>query len=155
MKVYVANRMTGVPQFNYPWFYEAAEHLRGLGHYVQSPAEMDTPEVREAALASPDGLLDAENKVGGRSWAEILADDVKLIGGGGIDAVVVGPEWFVSKGARLETFVAYLSGIPVLRYEDLEPVDKASLVAAWAGHVQPDDLREWWKIEPPRTLVAA
>lgn len=152
MKVYVANRMTGVPQFNYPWFDAAAAHLRDLGHEVLSPSELDAPEEREAFMASPDGLIWPG---GVRTWGEILAADVQLIADSGIDAVVVGPEWFRSKGARLETFVAHLSGIPVLHYEDLEPVDKADLVAAWAGHLNPVDLREWWTIEPPRTLVAA
>ena len=129
MRVYLANKMTGIPRFNYPWFYEAADVLRGLGHEVVSPAEIDTPEEQHAFYESPDGLGWPGEA---RSWGEILAGDVKLIADGGIDAIVVGPEWADSQGARLETFVATQLGLPVLRYPDLQQLESFDLTKGWA-----------------------
>lgn len=131
MRIYIANKMSDIPQFNFPWFEGAAAYLRGLGHDVVSPAELDAPETRTAALASPDGSMDSG--VNGETWADFLARDVKLIADGGIEAVVVGPDWEDSKGARLEAFVAHQLGLPVLHYPDLEPVSRNALALAWVG----------------------
>jgi hypothetical protein len=130
MRAYIANKMTGIPQFNIPWFDAAAEHLRGLGHDVVSPAELDTAATREAALASEDGSM-GSGVVNGETWGDFLARDVKLIADGGIEAVIVGPDWASSKGARLETFVATQLGLPVLHYPDLMPVSRVQLAQAW------------------------
>lgn len=132
MKVYIANKMTNVPQFNYPWFDDAATYLRGLGHDVRSPAEMDDPETRKAAMASPDGAP-GSGVANGETWGDFLARDVKLIADEGIEAVVVGPQWRESMGARLETFIAHIVGVPVLEYPHLNPVTPDELVSAWAG----------------------
>lgn len=131
--VYLANKMTGKPQFNYPWFDEAAAYLRGQGIDVRSPAEMDDPETRAAAMASPDGAP-GTGVAHGETWGDFLARDVKLIADEGIEAIVVGPEWMNSKGARLETFIAHQLGLPVLRYPYLEPVPIEELAAAWIGN---------------------
>jgi hypothetical protein len=131
MRAYIANKMTGIPQFNIPWFDAAALYLREeKGIDVVSPAELDRPETRAAALASEDGSM-GSGVVNGETWGDFLARDVKLIADGGIEAVIVGPDWADSKGARLETFVAHQLGLPILRYEDLEPVSKNELAWAW------------------------
>jgi hypothetical protein len=58
MRAYIANKMTGIPQFNIPWFDAAALYLREeKGIDVVSPAELDRPETRAAALASEDGSM--------------------------------------------------------------------------------------------------
>jgi hypothetical protein len=134
MRVYLANKMTDLPQFNYPWFDRAATYLRDvLGWDVQSPAEMDDPATRAAALASPDGRP-GSGVSNGETWGDFLARDVKLIADGDLDAVVVLPGWERSRGARLETFVACaLDGKPVLRYPDLEPIGLTELSSAWSG----------------------
>lgn len=138
MRAYLANKMTGKPQFNYPWFDKAAKELRGRGIDIQSPAEMDDPETRKMAMASPDGAT-GTGVANGETWGDFLARDVKLIADGGIDAIIVGPEWAESKGAKLETFVAFQLGLPVLSYPDLIPVPRSSLMRVWAGlgHVVP------------------
>ena len=47
--MYLAGPMSWRPQFNYPAFEEAAEELRKRGYEVVSPAEIDSPAVRDVA----------------------------------------------------------------------------------------------------------
>jgi len=138
MKVYIAGPMTGIPQFNIPAFDDAAADLRARGYDVVSPAELDDPVIREIELASPDGdlvALTAELQRRGLAkgtWGEFLARDVQLISDEGIEAIVVLPGWDKSKGARLETFVGRLCGLPILHYSPgkLEPVTHTRLAMA-------------------------
>lgn len=131
--VYVCGPMTGLPKFNFPNFDKAALDLRSLGFQVTSPSELDDPETRAAALASPDGAP-GTGTASDETWGDFLARDVKLIADGGIEAIVVLSGWEKSRGARLETFVANaLCGLPVYYYDTGHPVDSAVLASAWAG----------------------
>ena len=140
MKVYIAGPMTGIPQFNYPAFLEAADQLRAAGYEVVSPAELDDPEDRAAALGSPNGLMSEFNSASSQTWGDFLARDVKLLADDGVEAVVVLPGWERSRGARLETFVANaLLSMPILyrdQYEPhgLHPVSELALIRAWSGN---------------------
>ena len=123
MKVYIAGPMTGIPQFNYPAFIRAADILRHNGHEVVSPAELDDKDDKAAALASPDGHMLSYTGGTGKTWGDFLSRDVKLLADTGIEAVVVLPGWYKSRGARLETFVANaMCGLRVVRVilEDFE-----------------------------------
>jgi hypothetical protein len=104
MKAYLAGPMSGIPQFNFPAFYEAAAQLRALGWDIISPAEIDDTEDEGAALKSVDGSPESAK----RSWGDFLARDVKLIADGGITAIVFLPGWTDSRGARLEATVGLL-----------------------------------------------
>jgi len=137
MKVYLAGPMTGIPQFNIPAFDALAGHLRNLGLEVVSPAELDSPTTRAAALASPDGAP-GTGSASDETWGDFLARDIKLIANNGIDAVVVLPGWESSKGARLETFfAAAICHLPVFAavlsetLGILSRIDLLDLVAAW------------------------
>lgn len=132
-RAYLANRMTGVPQFNYPWFDEAARDLRAQGHDIVSPAELDDPETRKMAMASEDGAL-GSGSANGETWGDFLARDVKLIADSNLEAIIVGPDWWLSRGAKLETFVGYTLGLKILKYPNLRPVSETELVTAWLGH---------------------
>lgn len=133
MKVYLAGPMTGIPQFNFPAFDAAAADLRERGLDVVSPAELDDPETREAALSSEDGAPGTGSHVG-ETWGDFLARDVKLIADGDIEGIVVLDGWERSRGARLETFcAAALDGKPVYHYPDLGRVSRAALTSAWSG----------------------
>lgn len=74
---------------------------------------MDSPEVREAAMSSPDGRPN-ERTSGGHTWGDFLARDLKLIADE-CDGVVLMPGWRESKGARQELFTALNCGKRVAR----------------------------------------
>ena len=130
-RVYLAGPMTGYEHFNFPAFDAAAVDLRERGYEVVSPAELDSPAARAAALASKDG--DTAHYAEGDSWGTLLARDVKLIADEGIEAIVALPGWGVSRGAKLETFVGRLCDLPILEYPSLEPVSDKVIAAVHAA----------------------
>ena len=106
MVFYLAGPMSGIPQFNFPAFEEAATKLRELaGMTIINPAELDDDEDRAAALASPDGDL----KEVKHTWGEFLSRDV-LILADQCDGIMFLPGWEHSKGACLEACVGLLLG---------------------------------------------
>ena len=102
MKVYIAGPMTGLPQNNFPAFDAVAAYMRGVGHVVISPAELDDPVDRDLALKDLPAT---------KTWGDFLARDVKLIADAGIEAIVLLPFWYDSRGARLEATVGLLCGL--------------------------------------------
>ena len=116
MKVYIAGPMTGLPQFNIPAFDQAAYDLRSIGFDVVSPAELDNPETRKAALASPDGALGTGTS-NGETWGDFLARDVKLIADSGVEGIVLLYDWHKSRGACLEVTVGLLCGVKFALYD--------------------------------------
>lgn len=125
MKVYLAGPMTGMPKNNFPNFRRAADRLRERGYDVVSPHELDSEIEQRQAWEAEGGIDDPV------LWAKCLARDVYLLSSDGIEAVVVLPHWHCSRGAALETFVAYrLCGMPVYSYSygsTLEPVSALTL----------------------------
>ena len=122
-KVYLAGPMTGIPQFNFPAFAEAAFKLRAAGIDVISPAETDTPEVQKIAMQSTTGQLDANGKIGGKTWGDILADDVKLIADT-VTSIAFLDDWERSRGAKLEATVGLLCNHSFYQYRDGQLVKK-------------------------------
>lgn len=116
-KFYLAGPMTGIAQFNFPAFDAAAADLRARGYDIVSPAELDDPETRDLSLASKDGM--PNGKLNGQTWADFLARDVKLIGDQ-VAGIILLPEWWKSRGARLESFVGLLSSLKFARYTPQE-----------------------------------
>lgn len=108
MRYYLAGPMTGIPQFNFPLFHKAAAELRANGYDIVSPAELDSPAVAKAAMASTDGAL-GSGVIAGETWGEILARDVQVVADK-VDGVVFLPNWHKSRGAKLEAFVGLLTG---------------------------------------------
>lgn len=136
MKIYLAGPMSGLPQFNFPAFYAAAKTLRGMGFEVVSPAEMDDAEDAGLAMKSPDGAPGGHPN---KTWGDFLARDVKLIADGGITGIVFLPNWFKSRGARLEATVGILQGAD---FAFFQYVDDNSLVLSLPQSVVADWLRE-------------
>jgi hypothetical protein len=107
------------------------EALRKDGIAVMSPAEMDDPETRKMAMESPDGAP-GSGSANNETWGDFLARDVKLVADN-VRGVLVMDGWERSRGARLETFVAYLTGKPIRWASDLSPVSMDLLADAWVG----------------------
>jgi hypothetical protein len=110
--------MSGIPQFNFPAFFAAAEQLRADGFEVVSPAEIDNEEDKGAALRSPDGQSVKRTDGVSKTWGDFLARDVKLLADTGIQGIVFLPNWQNSKGAKLEAFVGLLQGFKFWEYEE-------------------------------------
>ena len=147
MRVYLAGPMTGIPQFNIPNFDAATAYLRTQGFEVVSPAELDDPASRAAAMASPDGAPGSGSS-NGETWGDFLARDVKLLADGGVEAVYVLPGWEKSRGARLETFVASLCKLPIVDYATMTMVRPIVLIGAWAAF-------DYSRVSPLRKKVTA
>ncbi|MDE2106445.1 MAG: DUF4406 domain-containing protein [Patescibacteria group bacterium] len=106
-RFYLCGPMSGIPQFNIPMFDRIAARCRAFYEdEIVSPAELDDPETRKAALASPDGAP-GSGSANGQTWGDFLARDVKLVADT-IDGIIVLPGWERSRGARLEVFVGLL-----------------------------------------------
>jgi hypothetical protein len=129
-KAYLCGRMSWVKAFNFPLFDKEAKRLRATGEWdIVSPAELDDPVIRAAALRSPDG--DPSKSTHGHTWGDFLARDMKLIADEGIEAIICLPEWWKSQGAKVEVFIASLLGLPVLKASNLRPVTKDEWAKAY------------------------
>lgn len=91
--------MTGLPEFNFPAFADAAARLRRLGFDVVNPAELNGP---------------------GLTWQECMRTDLAQLVTCG--AVITLDGWEKSRGASLEVHVARALGLVVAGLRDLLPV---------------------------------
>jgi hypothetical protein len=98
-RIYLAGPMSGLPDFNYPAFHQAAKQLRGQGFHVENPAENAAPECG--------------------SWAAYMRLALRQMLT--CNRVVFLPEWEHSKGAQLEYEIAMRLDIPTHRLEDIDP----------------------------------
>lgn len=130
-RVYIGGPMTRIPQFNVPAFLNAQKHLISKGRDAVLPVDMDIPSERRKLLASPDGLGPAP-----RTWAQLLSEDLMLIGDTGVEGIVVLPGWQNSKGAKLETYFGRLLDLEIVHYPSLRRVPDHVLQGAHglAGH---------------------
>jgi Domain of unknown function (DUF4406) len=116
---YLAGPMTGIPKFNFPAFIGAAAKLREAGYTIISPAELDSPEMFERAMASPDGAP-GSGSINFETWGDFLARDVKLVADS-CHGIILLPDWWKSRGARLEAYVGLLCGHEFFQYNHLSP----------------------------------
>ena len=124
-RIYVAGPMSGHPQFNVPAFLSAQKDLIARDFDAVLPVDLDIPAERRQLLKSKDGLDAAP-----RSWAELLSEDLKLIGDTGIEGIVVLSGWQYSKGAKLETYFGRLLGLEIAHYPSLKKVARRDLQRA-------------------------
>lgn len=117
MKAYIAGPMTGIPEYNFPAFREAAQRLRDEGYEVVSPVELDEAEsFNEHGDGQP---LDKSQ------YAHFLRRDLDAIADG-VDVIVCLPGYENSKGAQVEIAFARSLGIPSVRIDTMQPVANPS-----------------------------
>lgn len=88
-RIYIAGKMSGLPDFNYPAFHTEAARLRAIGYHVENPAE-------NPAQAT---------------WQDYMRQAVRQLVT--CDAVALLPGWENSRGALIENGLAVSLGIPV------------------------------------------
>lgn len=105
-RLYLAGKMTGLPDFNYPAFNAEAARLRAIGYHVENPAENPQQD----------------------TWQDYMrvaiAQLVKC------DAVALLPGWEGSRGALIENGLAVSLGIkarPCAEYQAKQPDPKCWL----------------------------
>lgn len=101
--IYLSGPMTGLPEFNYPAFREAAARLRGLGHRVYNPAEF-----------AFDGPLDQfPIRSAFEEYTRFICREACTI--------VMLPGWESSAGACVEHALASRIGLDVLDIGEITP----------------------------------
>ena len=98
-KIYVSGPMTGLPDLNFPAFFEAESRWRKLGWEVFNPARNfggDITRPRHVYMREDIGLV-------------LKADAITML-----------PGWENSDGAKLEHAVVLAIGLPVLELGSLE-----------------------------------
>ena len=119
-RCYLAGKMRGIEEYNFPAFHEATANLREQGWDVWSPAEREeqsgfNPKTDEA-----------------QSTAYYMRQDLPAVCES--DAVIVLPGWEESVGARLEVHTAHECDIPVYRYDTGELVERDAVSGAANAH---------------------
>jgi hypothetical protein len=92
MRVYVAGKMSGLPDLGFPAFHAAAARLRAEGHEVINPAEIQPDQTAEWGACLRDCLA-----------ALVRCDSIALL-----------DNWRDSRGARLEHHVASELGMQII-----------------------------------------
>ena len=90
MRIYISGPMRGIPDYNFPAFFEAEQKIVMAGHDVMNPAN------------NPPGLTPAQYM------------DIDLAMVRAADAVLLLPGWGDSKGSAVEVAYARYLGIPVM-----------------------------------------
>jgi hypothetical protein len=97
-KWYLAGPITGYSNGNVNMFLAAAVALRSQEYDVVSPVELESAEVLGETLS---------DEYGDAYW-RALARDIQIVSS--VYGIVLLPEWYTSRGARLEAFVGLLAG---------------------------------------------
>lgn len=113
MKIYLAGPMRGIPDFNFPAFFEGGLLLQCIGHYVHNPAyEDDLAGFRWRGTTGNEDMSTLWGDADSKGLKDVLAEDIEWILKHA-DAVAVLPGWEKSKGARAEVSAALAAGITV------------------------------------------
>lgn len=125
-RLYIAGPMTGLPDFNYPAFFEAEDQLRALGYTPLNPGRNDGKTLEEAIRYS------GTPEYPSHSWEYYLRRDIPKVVSA--DGLVMLPGWQQSRGANLEVHIATSLSMPlyILRDGKLEPRVKVIGLSGYA-----------------------
>jgi hypothetical protein len=147
--------MTGIEQFNFPEFDEAADTLRFYHGPDECeficPTELDSKDSRDAAMLNAAGDPELYRDMTGETWGDLLSRDVRVIADKA-DGVIVLDGWEKSRGACLEVMVAVCGGKPIYDYEAWNqaaggqaiyefPVPPSEISDAWAALLEKPKLK--------------
>lgn len=121
MPLYLAGPMTHRTGFNYPAFDAAAADLRLRGLFIISPAEIVEPNVRQIALASPDGNPVRFLRECGKPWSYFISQNIKIVAEQ-VGGLILLPEWKSSYGTLIEVMTAVTVKLPLYTYPDLREI---------------------------------
>lgn len=114
MKIYIAGPMRGIPEFNFPAFFAAAEKLRADGHVVFNPAARDNEhhgvDISKGNETGDESIAAAKH---GFNLRDALGADLAYICAEA-DAVALLPGWENSKGANAERATALALGLTLI-----------------------------------------
>lgn len=114
MKIYLAGPMGGIPEFNFPAFYAAADMLKAQGHQVFNPAAKDNErhgtDISKGNMQGDEAVATKEH---GFNLREALKIDLCWICDEA-DAIALLPGWANSKGAIVERAAAIALGLQVI-----------------------------------------
>ena len=111
--IFLSGPMTGIEEYNYPAFNEAARDLRGKGFLVLNPAEH---------VSDPDA-----------PWNELIRRSLDILLQTNKMAVL--PGWENSRGAVTEVTMANILGIPIYEYPSLEPLQTQTTLSTSEGEL--------------------
>lgn len=97
MKAYLAGPMSGIDEFNYPMFHDAAAFLRKTHWKIVSPAEQGYPQC----------------EYGTPEYFKCLEGCLELLGDPSLSAIVMLQGWSKSSGAKRELDLAVDLGLKV------------------------------------------
>jgi hypothetical protein len=112
MKVYIAGPMTGLKDFNYPAFNEAAQRWREAGWTVFNPAENFGGDTT-------------------RNYREYMREDLAMLQQADAIALLFG--WRLSRGARYELLTAQLLGLVVYNADTMAQFDAPKIGTGFSG----------------------
>ncbi len=109
--IYLAGPMSGIENLNHPLFNAEAARLRALGYTVVNPAEINggADELVSCAAMTPAELA--------QHWRNCMKRDIPAMLA--CTGVALLPNWFKSKGAKLEVHIATMFDMPVDMAADL------------------------------------
>lgn len=96
MKLYIAGPMSGIPEYNYPRFFDAEKELSAIGYEVLNPANNEEHHDGEPFSMEKTWYM--------RRAFRMLAE---------ADGVALLPGWWYSVGASLEEHIARSMGLEV------------------------------------------
>lgn len=120
MKLYIAGPMTGMPDWNYPAFFDAETQLTALGHTPLNPARNDGDSASEAIAGA------GSQEVPTHPWEYYLRRDIPKVVSA--DALVVLPGWQNSRGATLEVHLATALGMPLYILRDGKLIPRIEVI---------------------------
>lgn len=120
MNVYLAGKMTGVPNYGYEAFTEAKYRLRDMGHWVLTPFDATNSVWIRHFGRDFNPFLD-KCDYGSKLLHDCWQEDVRVLLWSECVALLDG--WETSKGSRLEVQTALLFGKKIVRAVDFSPLN--------------------------------